>query len=353
MNRTDPRREDWIARARTADLLETALRHGAVLKRNGREHVGPCVCCGGRDRFSINTGKGAWHCRGHGGGHDAIGMVMHLAGPSFVEAVEDITGEPPPDGRSKPLSVAERAEREKRRLASQASQRAREAEEAVYQENTREAAQAIWNASTSLHDTLGAQYLNSRGIPTPETWPDCLRFHPALPYPGKSGRYPALICRVDDVYGQLTAIWRIYLRADARKLDVEHPKLGLGPAGGGAVRIGGVASHIGAAEGVESAFGAWMLVGRRIPVWSTLSTSGLVGLEIPLGVSRLTIFPDGDRPFRRKGAEVEAAIPAGRKASHALFARATETGIRAAIAMEPNPGQDYLNLWVKHSREDA
>lgn len=250
---TDVHREAWVGRARDADLLEQAVRCGALLKRAGREHTGPCPSCGGTDRFSINPVKSKWHCRGHGGGGDAIGMVMHIAGLSFLEAVQDITGEPPPSGNLKPLTEAERAERNRLRQESEARQQARKALEIAYQEDTREAAQAIWDNSSELPGTLAEQYLKLRGMD--ELHPrfhSVLRFNPSLPYPGKAKPYPALVCRVDDVMGQLSSVWRIFLRGDGRKADVDNAKLGLGPAGGGAVRLGGVAPHIGIAEGVET-----------------------------------------------------------------------------------------------------
>lgn len=344
--------EDWKRRAVESDILQQAVRLGAKLKRAGREWIGPCPFCGGTDRFSINPMKAKWHCRGHGGGGDAIGMVMHIAGLSFLEAIEDITGEPPPGGRARSLTEEEKASRNRQRLEAEARQQARKAQEQAYQADTREAAQAIWDASMPVKDSLAETYLRSRGIVLDE-YPDVLRFHPALPYPGKPKPYPVLVCRVDDVMGHLTAVWRIFLRDDGHKADVENPKLGLGPAGGGAVRLGGMAPHIGIGEGLESSMGAWMLVGRSIPVWATLSTSGMAGFEIPLGVSRLTIFPDGDRPLRRKGHEYEIAVPAGRKASHTLFARASEGNVRAAIAAEPPPEKDYANLWLEQMRDVA
>lgn len=344
--------EDWKARARQADILAEAVVRGAQLKRAGREHFGPCPSCGGTDRFSINPQKSVFNCRGAEGG-DVVAMVMHIAGLSFLEAVADITGEPPPSGNLKPLSEAEKAERNRQREESERRQQARKAQELAYQEDTREAAQAIWGASIGLPNTLAEKYLNARGIPTPESgWPNALRFHPHLLYPGTPRPYPVLVCRVDDVAGDLTAIWRVFLREDGRKADVETAKLGLGPSAGGAVRLNGIASHIGIAEGVETALAAWLLTGQKIPVWSGLSTA-LSGFEVPLGVSRVTIFPDGDRPMRRRGREYEPAEPAGRKAAQALYARLTEQGIRAAIAAEPAPGKDYNDLWLEQMREIA
>lgn len=348
---SDIHREAWVGRARDADLLENAVRCGAALKRFGKEHTGPCPFCGGTDRFSINPVKAKWHCRGHGGGGDAIGMVMHIAGLSFLEAVKDITGEPPPSGSLKPLSEAEKAERARQRQRSEADQQARRAQERAYEQNTREAAQTIWDASITIWGTTAHHYLGSRGLHM-EEYPDVLRFHHALPYPGQGKLYPVLVCRVDDVIGNLTGIWRIFLRDDGRKADVENAKLGLGPTAGGAVRLNGMAPHIGIAEGVETALAAWLLIGRSIPVWSGLSTS-YVNLEVPLGVSRVTIFPDGDRPLKRQGHEFIPAEPAGRKAAQSLFARLTEEGVRAAIAAEPPPGKDYNDLWLDNVRENA
>lgn len=351
MTRDEQAFTDWKNRAEQSDLLATAVMYGAVLKRAGREYVGPCPYCAGTDRFSINPSKNLWNCRGHRGGRGAIGMVMHIAGLSFTQTCEALTGEQNPTGKAaQPISEAERAERNRMRIENERAQQARKAQEDRYQEDTREAAAAIWAASKLIDGTLAQTYLMNRGIPAFEV--DVLRFHPSLPYPnGKA--YPALVCRVDGLDGQLAAVWRIFLREDGRKADVDRAKLGLGPAGGGAVRIGGVGRKIGIAEGVESALGAWNLIGRRYPVWSALSTSGLVAVEIPLGVEHVVLYPDGDSPMRKKGHEYEPAVPAGRKAAESLRARLLVEGIACTIAAEPGPGRDYLDVWNECLRESA
>lgn len=347
-----PAFEDWRRRADDCDLLETAVKYGAVLKRARRENIGPCPACGGRDRFSVNVVKNKWHCRGHGGGHGPIGMVQHIAGLSFLQACEELTGEPCPAGPARPLSEAEQAERNRRRLDNEAAQRAREAEHERYESNTREAAIAIWDASQGIQGTLAETYLRSRGIILPE-YPDVLRFHGGLPYPNQRRNYPVLVCRVDDIGGDLTAIWRIYLREDGRKADVDSPKLGLGPASGGAVRLGGVGRKIAVAEGLESSLGYWLLTGQKHPAWAALSTSGLVNFEAPLGVEHVCIAPDGDRPIRRHGEDYIPAVPAGRKAAEALRSRLLVEGIACTIAAEPPAGTDYLDMWNQRQREVA
>jgi DNA primase len=79
-----------IARARETDVLGVAERLGARLKKAGGEWVGPCPRCGGLDRFAINARKRIFNCRRCGIGGDAIGMVEHFTGSSFVEAVQFI-----------------------------------------------------------------------------------------------------------------------------------------------------------------------------------------------------------------------------------------------------------------------
>lgn len=341
--------EDWKERAEASPLLTVAQMFGAKLKRMGTEWTGPCPYCGGTDRFSINPAKAKWVCRGGAGGRSSIALAAHIGNLPWKAAAEQLAG-PCPSGPARPLSEAEKADRNRRRLEMEATQRAREAQQMRQEENSREAARRIWEASKPIDGTLAQTYLYKRGIPPFQT--DVLRFAEWLPYPGGT-RAHALVCRVDDMGGDLCAVWRIYLTADGDKLNVSNPKLGLGPAGGGAVRIGGVGPRLGLAEGLESALGAWHLIGKQYPVWATLSTSGLVGVELPLTVEHATLFPDGDRPIKRQGEEFVPAIPAGRKAACALRDRLTVEGIKVTIAAEPSIGHDYLDIWANVAREVA
>ncbi|HWL06746.1 MAG TPA: CHC2 zinc finger domain-containing protein [Xanthobacteraceae bacterium] len=341
-----PEFEQWVQRAREVSILDAAVARGAQLKRAGREYFGPCVHCAGRDRFSINVVKQIFNCRGSVGG-DVIKMVEHLDGVSFMEAVQTLTGEPPPGAEAKPLSDAEKQARERRRRQNEAAQRAREEQDEADETRQQEKAAGFWRGAKPIAGTLAEVYLNARGIPTPDDgWPDCFRFT-HLEYGFRGPVLPVLVCKVLDLEGEFAAIWRIYLSADGRsKADVPNPKLGLGPASGGAVRIGGGGDHIGIAEGVETALGAWCLIGRRYPVWAALSTSGMAGFEPPLGVGKITIFPDGDRSIRKQGEDyVPVACPPGRKAAQALQARMMQARIKCITAAEPVAGTDYLDLW--------
>jgi DNA primase len=94
MTRRDLTLNGAIEQAREIDILGLAERLGAKLKRiASNEWAGPCQRAGGRDGFSINARKKIFNCRRCAVGGDAIGMVEHITGSSFVEAVKFITGE--------------------------------------------------------------------------------------------------------------------------------------------------------------------------------------------------------------------------------------------------------------------
>lgn len=353
MTRT-PEFESWINKARDADILQEALSRGARLKRSGHEWIGPCPACGGVDRLGVNPAKGVFICRGFGGG-GVIRLVEHIEGLPFLAAVEAITGDPRPGRGPTKLSDEALARIKQARLRADEQREARKREQAAAERKNRGRAGDIWRSAVPIDGTLAEIYLHHRGIPTPrEGWPDCFRFHPRVSYPDRDGQYPALICRADNEQGVPVAIWRIYLARDGKgKANAPKSKLGLGGVAGAAVRIGCEGPHIGICEGVETALGAWYLTGRAFPVWAALSTSGVVGFQVPESVSKVTIFADGDKPIRRKGDEYVPSEPAGRAAARKLHERLMNEGIECVIASEPPAGADYLDLWVAAQRSAA
>jgi hypothetical protein len=163
----DDRFNDWKEKAEAVGLLPTAKMFNAKLRKaGGSEWVGPCCYCGGTDRLGINTGKAKWNCRGFGGGSSAISLAMHLGNMAYKEAIELLTGEPPPNGQSKGLSDQEKAARATTLADAKARERAAQAQQDAYQEDTKAAAQRIWNASQPVAGTVAEQYLDSRGIRT-------------------------------------------------------------------------------------------------------------------------------------------------------------------------------------------
>jgi phage/plasmid primase-like uncharacterized protein len=75
--------DTWAQRARSMPIEDELARRGIHL-RGKIERCGPCPKCGGDDRFSINTQKGIFNCRGCGVGGDVIDLVQHLDGVDFA-----------------------------------------------------------------------------------------------------------------------------------------------------------------------------------------------------------------------------------------------------------------------------
>ncbi|WP_442417751.1 toprim domain-containing protein [Peteryoungia aggregata] len=102
---------------------------------------------------------------------------------------------------------------------------------------------------------------------------------------------------------------------------------------------------------METALAVQRLTRNTFSVWATLSTSGMVGLDIPPGVKRLEIYADGDRHrLNRRTGEVED--PPGIRAANSLRERAQRQGIETVIFPSPEP-DDWLDVYqakVRHQR---
>lgn len=251
-------------------------------------------------------------------------------------------------------SAEDRASREAHQAKERREREARaklDAEKAAKKNQERTlSAKDVWEESKPLEGTLGEQYLIARGIPPIAQWPwkpdDTLRFHPALDFePDRdAGRLPAIVCKVVDAFGDLIAVWQIYLKRDKpEKADLSpSPKIGRGPATGGAIRIGGDAAEIDGAEGAETALGAWFLERHRRPVWSFMSTSGMKNFEPPTFVERLGIWKDGDNAVM--GPQGRVLPPPGQHAAEELQKRMKSVGIKCPINDVCRDG-DALDLW--------
>lgn len=255
-----------------------------------------CCCFHGEKSPSAHCEdrKGRYHCFGCGASGDHFKFLMEMDGVNFARAVEilaDFAGLPMPN-RSGPMTEEEIAERDRRaRMRAAADTRRREQEEKDTARRIK-GASAIWKETVPLMGTLGQLYLEWRGLMDPKD--QNLRFHPGLEHLDSPGIHPCVIAKVQAAGGYGTGIWRIFLQPDGHgKLAGVTAKLGLGPTAGGAVRLGGLAKHIGIGEGIESCLAARAL-GHTMPIWATLSTSGMIGFVIPDEVKTVTIFPDRD-----------------------------------------------------------
>lgn len=105
-----PAFNSWIAKARAVPIEHEIERRGIKLNGGKIERAGSCPRCGGEDRFSINTTKQVFNCRGCGAKGDVIALVQHIDGCDFIAAATTLAGEPPPkangkDGAAEPRKV--------------------------------------------------------------------------------------------------------------------------------------------------------------------------------------------------------------------------------------------------------
>lgn len=188
----------------------------------------------------------------------------------------------------------------------------------------------IWSDAKRIEGTLAERYLRLRGITV--GLPASLRFHRWLRHPS-GARLPAMVGRVEHAREGVVGLHRTYLdAATSQKTDLRPDKAMLGPCKGGAVRLRDGSHGLAICEGIETGLSLAGGLEDGIAVWSALSTSGVVGLELPnrdeFG-DRLLIGADGDAP--------------GRGAAHDLADRASALGWSVEIATAPE-GQDFNDL---------
>jgi hypothetical protein len=154
----------------------------------------------------------------------------------------------------------------------------------------------VWGGGRAVAGTQAEAYLRARGVET-----DCaeLRYHPRTPHGPRPVTLfrPGLIAAVRDEHG-LVAVHRTFLDPRRPRLAaLPEPRCGLGRFGQGAVRLGGLASRIGLAEGIETALSATLLFG--IPCWAALGTERFRMVALPPQVGELLLFLDNDAGGRR------------------------------------------------------
>lgn len=191
----------------------------------------------------------------------------------------------------------------------------------------------IWNDARPAADTALETYLRSRLIT--HSPPDALRFAPRLWHKASRAFWPAMVAVVtrgaDD---KPIAIHRTFLKADGSgKAPVEPQKMMLGPCRSGAVRLAVADDFVMVGEGIETCLAVMQATG--LPAWAALSTSGLLSLDLPEHIRRVTLLADGDEP--------------GEQAAMRTGARWKSEGREVRIARPPR-GKDFADLLME---EDA
>jgi len=372
---------EWVEEARKVSILDELSRRGIRMKGTV-ERSGPCPACGGTDRFSINTRKNVFNCRGAGGG-DVIEMVEHLDSCSFMAACEILTGRPPP-GCDQAETDEEREAREKR-LAERAEQRRKEEAEAQAREErerqeTQESVEKLWQAAKPISGTHAAAYLEARGLTPPARLLADLRFVADLEYHGYAnadsdrtaplGSYPAMLAAIGSVDGAMIGLHRTYLDPSRPKKltppgDPKRNKAKkvMGEAKGGMIRLGEIGETLAIGEGIETVL-SWYVLGLvdyDVTLATSISLGNLSGAATgtvphprkkrpdgsPLPIPNGT--PDSDRPGVILPSQVRRVVLLGDGDSDPETTRARllvaarrfhQQGTEVSISMAPE-GMDF------------
>jgi hypothetical protein len=298
-----------IERARSVRVEDEADRRGIKLRKIApNERAGPCPRCGGTDRFSVNTSKQVFFCRGCNARGGIIDLIQHLDGCDFRAAIEKLTGErieeTKPRTNRAPTPVPEpddvAAARRERALAS---------------------ARRIVAGLVPVAGTAGEVFLrdvrkiNVDAIRDVIERPDAIGWHPSVYFAQGDPKEPNheldgqhLGCIVglmtDAITAQPTgAISRTYLH-EGRKIG-KAKSLGV-PAG--IVRLTpdeDVHAGLHLAEGLESAL--WAMARGARPMWSTGSTSPMRSFPVLGGIEHLTIIADHNENGAGEDAADDAA----------------------------------------------
>src|SRR6516165_2843645 len=204
--------DEWIERARVADIVQVARNLQPRLRRAGAEWVGPCPRgCAREDGFAIAPRKGVFVCRPSGAGGDVIAMVMHALGRDFNEACAHIVGRRRPAPQV--LSFNETLRRQRTDAEHTAAAERRRAESDADEEAERilkrKIAAGIWASSYSLQGSIGENHFAARGLDASVLLE--LRFHPRLEHWFGGGCLPAVVARVTSKDGDFLGVHATFL----------------------------------------------------------------------------------------------------------------------------------------------
>ena len=335
--------DDWKADAKAVSVLQAAQMCGAKLKRTGNEYHGPCpMGCSTKDGFAVVPNKQKFICRKGDASGDSIALVMHCMGYDFIKACEFLTGRPAPNGRDGQIDPQARQRAAERRKQAERHRQQQERDEERRAARKRHSASNYWREALSTKGTVAEVYAKSRSITNVEQIPS-LRFHPAVYNEDVKKNHRALLGLVIGPDKSFRGIWRVFLSQDGMKAPVPQVKKGLGRPEGGSVWIATKEEALqpvwACCEGIETALSIRQLFG--LPVFAALSTSGMMGFQVPPHVTHLVIYADGDIPTRMKNGGWNE--PPGMHAARKLSARLKDQNFSHRIEQPPRDG-DYNDL---------
>ena len=315
---------------RISDLVQRA---GIKIVRHGREWIGLCPFHTEKTpSFTVNDGKGFYHCFGCGAHGDAITWRIEVYRETFVAAVEALIGERPSEQKVAQL-------RQQQRVAD-----VRDGD------RRRELARELWAAATPIGGTPGEAYFRGRRIVI--DLPPTLRFHASLTHGPKDNRrqLPGVVAAVQDLSGQVIAVHRIYLdpasigRGAVTKTTLSPNKALLGAPGDGAIRLAPTSSigdRIGLCEGIETGLAVRQAM-PSLPVWAAIAANRLPVVALPVGVTTPLILADRDKVSWQPG-PVYGRRPGEYWALRAATAFSRQ-GRKPKIAVPPSEKADFNDM---------
>jgi putative DNA primase/helicase len=297
MNTIDAATGKWHGILKTLGVDESFL---------GKKHC-PCPLCGGTDRYRFDDkdGSGSYICSACGAGY-GIDLLMKYKGWDFKTAareIDQIIG----TVKSQPIKTDD------------------------YAKNLQRIKWILGSLGDMSSINPVRLYLRNRGLPgCPK-----LAYHPEIKYfdNGKLlGSYPAMVAKFTLPDGEGSTLHITHLTAKGEKADVPSAKKFLPvakPMQGGAIRLTDVYSHLGLAEGIETALA--VMRDFEIPCWAT-GTAGMMAAFIPpAGVNHVSIFADNDTNYT------------GQKAAYTLANRLALSGYRVDVKIPESANTDFAD----------
>jgi len=273
---------------------------------------GPCLLCGGTDRFRWDNrdGRGTYICNQCGAG-DGMALACAFTGKHFAvvaSQIDSILGNVKPDTPSW-------------QVKSQGDNQA--------------ALRALYRQSQPVKPgDVVDKYLASRNLDE-VIYPNALRYVEKL-RDGEGGVHPCMIALVGR-YGEkkFDTIHRTFLEPDGSgKAEIQSPrKLMPGPVSDGAsVMLSDwtESGPLGIAEGIETAMAASAIF--NIPVWAAMNSSMMKKWLPPPGCEEIVIFGDNDKKY------------GGQAAAYHLAQRLKAKNLPVGQVLIPNfPGNDWAD----------
>ena len=241
---------------------------------------GPCLICGGKNRFRFHNrrNQGDWICSqcGKGDGFDLIAKIKNIPIREAFQLIEPlISTAPVKETFNKPV-------------------------------DGRLGAEKLWKSTRSVNEGSPVwSYLTTRlnGFYPSKAIREGQATHPS----DKGRSYFIMAAKVTDSDGHGVSVHKTYIMPDGQPASVSPRKMltsGSIPPGS-AVRLTEPARHMGIAEGIETAMSAHILFG--VPTWSGINATMLKSFNPPKICNFLTIFADNDVNFTGHSAAYDLA----------------------------------------------